>query len=356
MARTVLIACLPWVGFLAILVAVLFALLRWNRARPDWRRLAWLHRDQTGSVQSLSFVLTVPLFVWVILFIVQVTQLMIATVVVHYAAYAAARSAMVWIPQRIGDAEAENWFSWYVPDPEAPQQFPVLDPGQPGYGPGAGGVTYLVQPTSLKYRKVRQAALAAVAPICPSRDLGLPVDAEVAQLAGLMERAFAALAPGRSVPGAILPRLRNKLAYAAGTLELQRWDEALGGWVFEDVPLTQVQVRFFHPNIEPPLVPWYIGPNWEEFFPGVELGWQDHVTVTVTHQLALLPGPGQLLASRVLRHPGHVQDALSRRIAEGQSGGQRVYVYPLTATATLGIEGEKSVLSYVYPADIVAGQ
>lgn len=356
MGRTVLIACLPWVGCLLVLVGVLFALVRWNRARPDWRRLARLHRDQTGSVQSLSFVLTVPLFVWVMLFIVQVTQLMIATVVVHYAAYAAARSAAVWIPQRIGDTEEENWFAWYFPDPEAPQQFPALDPSQPGYGPGPGGVTYRVQPASLKYRKVRQAALAALAPICPSRDLGLPIDAEMAQLAALMERAFATLAPGRSVPAAILPRLRHKLAYAAGTLQLERWDEALNGWVFEDVPLTQVRVRFFHPNTEPPLVPWYIGPNWEEFFPGAELGWQDHVTVTVTHQLALLPGPGQLLASRVLRHPGHVQDTLSRRIAEGHSGAQRVYVYPLTATATLGIEGEKSVLLYVYPAEIVPGR
>lgn len=354
MGRAVLIAGVPWAGGLVLLLLVAAALVRWNGARPDWRRLARVHHDQAGSVQSLSFVLTVPVFVWVVMFIVQVTQLMIATVVVHYAAYAAARSAVVWIPQRLSDGELENWLPWYLPDPETPQQFPVLDGGSPGFGPSAGGVTYLVQPGSLKYRKIRQAALVACAPVCPSRDLGLPVDAEVAQLAGLMERAFAAVAPGRAVPAALLPRLRNKLAYAAGTLQLQRWDEALGAWVAEDVPLTEVQVRFFHANTEPPLIPWYKDPHPEEFVPGAELGWQDHVTVTVTHQLALLPGPGQLLASRVLRHPGHVQDALSRRIAEGQSGAQRVYVYPLTATATLGIEGEKSVLPYVYPAEIVA--
>jgi len=356
MGRAVLIACLPWAGCLLLLLCIATALVRWNRARPEWRRLIRLHRDQAGSVQSLSFVLTVPIFIWVMMFIVQVTQLMIATVVVHYAAYAAARSAAVWIPQRLANGEQENWFASFMPDPEAPQQFPVLDPGAPGYGPSAGGVTYVVQPGSLKYRKIRQAALVACAPVCPSRDLGLPVDAEVAQLVGLMERAFAAVAPRRAVPAAILPRLRNKLAYAAGTLQLQRWDEASGDWVFEDVPLTDIQIRFFHPNSEPPLLPWYIGPTLEEFYPGVELGWQDHVTVTVTHQFALLPGPGQLLASRVLRHPGHVQDALARRIAEGQSGGQRVYVYPLTATATLGIEGDKSVLPYKYPTEIVAGR
>src|SRR5437763_280558 len=51
-----------------------------------------LHTDQRGSVQSLSFVLTVPLFIMLMLLAVQITQLMIGLVVVHYAAFAAARS------------------------------------------------------------------------------------------------------------------------------------------------------------------------------------------------------------------------------------------------------------------------
>ena len=49
-------------------------------------------------MQSLSFVLTLPVFILVMMMIVQVSQLMIGIVVVHYAAFAAARSAAVWIP------------------------------------------------------------------------------------------------------------------------------------------------------------------------------------------------------------------------------------------------------------------
>ena len=44
-----------------------------------------------GSVQTLSFVLTLPIFIMVMMLIVQVSQLMIGLIVVHYAAYAAAR-------------------------------------------------------------------------------------------------------------------------------------------------------------------------------------------------------------------------------------------------------------------------
>ena len=49
-------------------------------------------------MQSLSFVLTLPVFIFIMMMIVQVSQLMIGIVVVHYAAFAAARSAAVWIP------------------------------------------------------------------------------------------------------------------------------------------------------------------------------------------------------------------------------------------------------------------
>ena len=61
-------------------------------------RLLTLHRDEAGNIQSLSFVLTLPVFIFVMLMIVQVSQLMIGIVVVNYAAFAAARSAAVRIP------------------------------------------------------------------------------------------------------------------------------------------------------------------------------------------------------------------------------------------------------------------
>src|SRR5262245_46550230 len=83
-----------------------------QRSKVQGRRstfdLLRLHADQRGSVQSLSFVLTVPIFVMLMLLAVQITQLMIGLIVVQYAAYAAARSASVWIPARMEPDELEN--------------------------------------------------------------------------------------------------------------------------------------------------------------------------------------------------------------------------------------------------------
>ena len=91
MTRAVLLSCLPWLVLLVVLVVLLRLMVRLEGARSDLRRLRSLHRDQGGAAQSLSFVLTVPVFIMIMLLIVQVSQLMIGAVVVHYAAYAAAR-------------------------------------------------------------------------------------------------------------------------------------------------------------------------------------------------------------------------------------------------------------------------
>src|SRR5262245_60242050 len=100
MDRTVIVACLPWLALLAASVLCLRFLARLSGATLCLGRLRALHRDQAGAVQSLSFVLTLPAFIMVMLFIVQVSQLTIGTIVVHYAAFASARSAIVWIPAR----------------------------------------------------------------------------------------------------------------------------------------------------------------------------------------------------------------------------------------------------------------
>ncbi len=90
MTRQVLLACLPWTAVLGGSIALLWLLARLHRARFDWGRIRLLPGDELGTVQSLSFVLTLPAFVMVMLFILQVSQLMIATIAVHYAAYAGA--------------------------------------------------------------------------------------------------------------------------------------------------------------------------------------------------------------------------------------------------------------------------
>ena len=111
MGRAALTACVPWLALLVASFCVLLLLVRMSRARWELGRLRQLHADQVGTVQSLSFVLTLPLFVMVMLLIVQVSQLMIGQIVVEYAAVAAARAAVVWIPAFVVDqsGEVEGW-------------------------------------------------------------------------------------------------------------------------------------------------------------------------------------------------------------------------------------------------------
>jgi protein involved in polysaccharide export with SLBB domain len=157
-------------------------------------------------------------------------------------------------------------------------------------------------------------------PIAPSRDLNLNLPPEGQAMLPALQAAYGSMVSSSASNGAINGRIAHKLAYAMN--------------------FTTVEVRFYHPNFEPPLVCY--NPPQGEFQPN-ELGWQDQVTVKITHQYALLPGPGRLLAWIIRNPDGSLSnDTVAQSIQ--QAGG--VYVYPLTAEATLGNEGEKSVLPY----------
>ncbi len=214
MTRESLIDCLPYltgillsVGVLRLLVACSGA--RWittaaasGRQTADdhtlgaanpWLSLRRLHRDETGAVQSLSFVLTLPLFVMVMLFIVQLSQITIGRLAVEYAALAAARSAVVWIPANLGDGiETENRIGWYVDLGEV-----IDDKGQTFR-------RYRVEEGSQKVEKVRLAAAMALMSICPSRDVGAkryPIEP--------LERAYRAISPTAAANSRMSDRLRN---------------------------------------------------------------------------------------------------------------------------------------------------
>jgi hypothetical protein len=329
MTRVVLTACMPWLLLLATLLLVAWGLVRLHRSQVCIRRLWSFHRDQAGSVQSLSFVLTLPFFVMVMLLIVQVSQLMIGTIVVHYAAFAAARSAIVWIPAMLPAAELANCISSYSIDPSAPNQYPlVLDPASLEFAPSEGGITYVITPDELgspKYNQITAAAVLACAPISPSRDLGVALSGSASLRAEAMKTLYSSMAPASAANSLVPSRLEHKLAYAANC--------------------TRVEVRFYHKNAEPPLErppsPYYRPPVLEEFREN-EIGWQDPVTVTVYYDLALLPGPGRLLAPLV-SNTGGINKISRRSFPSGD-----VYVCTLTASATLGNEGEKSVVPYEY--------
>ena len=323
MARAILTACSPWLVSLLVLILAAWALVRFSRVQLRLGRLFELHRDEVGSVQSLSFVLTLPLFIMIMMLIVQVSQLMIGAVVVHYAAFAAARSAAVWIPAAMADPEGPCCISSYAVDPDAPDQTPpALDPTAADYGPNgrSGGLTYLIAPGSPKFTKIASAAILACVPISPSRDLGLGAPT-AAEMDAVLKNAYGTLSPSSSSNSAIGPRLDRKLAYAMLN--------------------TDVQIRFFHKNQEPPLQTYFEPDDPGEFYFN-EVGWQDPITVTVNYQFPLLPGPGRMLARYVVGPGG--TDSVSAAIQN--HGG--VYTYPLQASATIGNEGEKSVVTYVY--------
>ena len=103
--QVILDDCRPALFALGVALVALIVVIRQSGCRLDLRRLGQLHRCQRGGVQSLSFVLTLPVFVMLVMFIVQVSQLMIAQVVVNYAAYGAARSLAAWVPQHVVEIE-----------------------------------------------------------------------------------------------------------------------------------------------------------------------------------------------------------------------------------------------------------
>jgi len=320
MHRELLIACSPYLG--AIVVS-LFA-MRWlvlaSGTRCDLRRVLRLHRDQAGAVQSLSFVLTVPIFLLFMMFVVQMSQLTIGRIVIEYAAFAAARSAIVWVPANLGAfGEQENRIGTYE------YLGDVHDDDGYEYS------EYAVTPEGPKYNRIHFAAAMACMTICPSRDVGAPRTHPGNEAAPALIKLFQVHAPTAAANPKIPVRLRNKLAYA--------------------LEHTRVEILVRHKNSEPALLR-YEEPPYPEEFAFNEIGWQDQLLVTVRHDFALLPGPGRVMARPTAGYAsrssgsaaGFSNTSYNRVHAHG-----RVFVYPLSATVRLNNEGEKPVLPYLQP-------
>lgn len=329
MHREILIACLPFLLAILAALAGLRGLVWLSGARLQLSRLADLHRDQKGGVQSLSFVLTLPLFIMLLMILVQLSQLTIARIVVEYAAFAAARSAIVWIPANLGPQsnEPENRIGSYV------FRQSVQDENGQTYA------EYEVEPDGPKFNKIQFAAATACMSICPSPDYGISRAHPGNAAAAALLKSYYAYAPTAVANARIPSRLRNKLAYALNNTHIRIW------------------VR--HKDEEPELIRHDIGPRPEEFASN-EIGWQDQIVVTVRHDFALLPGPGRLLARSLSplapgTGPGGGGAAPTRLassatvpvVSPGSGSNQRVFSYPLTATVRLNNVGEKSLLPYV---------
>ena len=316
MSRELLIACSPFLAGIVVSVVALRVLIGRSGARLQLQQIRRLHEDQRGAVQSLSFVLTLPLFVMIMLFIVQLSQLTLGRLMVEYAAFAATRSAIVWIPASLGDDfETENRISYRMQVADATDE--------------AGNLfaVYQIAPDGPKFEKIRLAAASALMSICPSRNTGITMDDTGSAAAAALERTYLAMSPSSASNTRIPARLQNKLAYA-----LQN---------------TNVEIEVRHKDTEPPLYRWSDSTN---EFEDNEIGWQDQLVVTVNHNFALLPGPGRFLAKSTPRRDANStssRDAVAERVRR-ENG---IFVYPMTATVRFNNEGQKSVLPYVQSLD-----
>jgi hypothetical protein len=78
---------------------VALAVIAGRMTRHLGRRLAWrpLHPNVLGAATAVDFALTFPVFLVILLLVIQLMILLNGALIVHYAAYTAARSARVWM-------------------------------------------------------------------------------------------------------------------------------------------------------------------------------------------------------------------------------------------------------------------
>jgi len=298
-------ACLPSLVALAVLFAIAHSLVRFSGARIQLARLRDLHRCEAGGVQSLAFVLTLPVFLMVVMFIVQVALVMVGLITVNTAAFAAARSASVWIPAYTSELEPQN------------RLIPDISPGAPYV------VDFGVAQSSPKYTKIFEAAALACVPIAPSRavrETDLSALGRTSADDGLVAL-YATLVPASASNSVMPQRLRNKLAYSLQNTRV----------IISFVDKNSAAGPTYNPGGHPQV----------ENFPN-EVGWQDPVTIEVLHQFRLLPGPGRFLARLLTRYDGRTDTVAPTIRQQGI-----IHTTQLRGSATLTVEGLKSVRPHV---------
>jgi len=95
-----IVRLLPWAAGLA---ASAYASWRSGRALTGCRRRAVVLRADEQGTSELEFALAFPIFLVSVLITIQIALLLNAQLVVDYAAFCAARSAAVWVPQDLPD-------------------------------------------------------------------------------------------------------------------------------------------------------------------------------------------------------------------------------------------------------------
>jgi len=102
--RSVELVWALWFVSLATFVGMVIALKRMHLRR----RARALHGCEAGAAYSLSYMLTIPFFALIICLMIDLTSILIAKIGTVYAAYAAARSAVVWYPSGVSTVAAKE--------------------------------------------------------------------------------------------------------------------------------------------------------------------------------------------------------------------------------------------------------
>ena len=296
MHRQILEACLPIAIILVVACGLLNLTIKLSRASWDWKRFKKLHRDQSGGVQSLAMVLTLPIFMAIICMIVQLSQLMIGMMGVHYAAYAGARSASVWLPAHTYSAS---------PGYEETPNHVVIDNMSYQLEPATDQIRGVLGPSSLslstKYRKVWTASVLGVAPFCPSLMTEDQTGVQSISSAWLTPEAETLMSDINNITlrfwmnhidnvnqTTLDTRVSRKIEWAKdNTLVFVEWRDA-----------QRSEGRRHHVMQGPTYNPWdFYDRNGILVIPYEEneVGWQDPVTVHVYHRFGLMPGLGALL-------------------------------------------------------------
>ncbi|NLF31659.1 MAG: hypothetical protein GX591_12325 [Planctomycetes bacterium] len=250
-SRTFVVPGVVLIAGAAALSAVLGAMARLGRAR-----LRRLGADRRGSA-VLEFVLLFPIAMGIVLVMVQSALLMTGTLLVHYGATCAARSAIVWVP-----ADLRPW-------------------GEPPnvVGPPGG---------SAKLQRIRHAAVLAILP-AGARSGRFAAYADASAVRHTLEGVFDAYR--RPAPGWLDTLLEARYGYVDD--ENHTWVElSAPTWVADDdaddAADGLLDGRFDNGSSIPPYGP------------------REPITVTVHHRLYLaIPYANRLFGEPLEGHPGH---------------------------------------------------
>ncbi len=242
----------------------------WARNRADTPGLRHALRAESGTA-TVEFCMVFPIVLFLALMLVQATLLMVGNQFVHYAAFAATRSAIVYIPQDYpNEGEPRN------------EIVPV------------NGRT--------KFDAIRAAAYLAVAPVCGKLDDSSEDLKTDAYVAGLRDH-FTSL--GQDAPRWVETLAASRLRYAAENTDVQImetdddsgdvefYDIAPAGYVFGS--REAITVRIEHRlNLSVPYVRGIFADGGHDSGPGRYALVTAHYTLTNEGVAPDLPDPPQI--------------------------------------------------------------